>query len=167
MKRKRLFAAFALVAVTLAADPPKTGDSIKLAAVRYDALADAIRNEKGKVVVVDFWADYCLPCKREFPKLVALHRKFAAGGLTVMSVSLDDPNEPASKPKVKAFLHARKADFANYLLDEKPEFWQAKLRAEGPPVVYVFNRKGELEQRFADEIDYTKVESLVSDLLKK
>ncbi|MFO0809555.1 MAG: TlpA disulfide reductase family protein [Gemmataceae bacterium] len=166
MKRKHVVAAVTLAAALIAADPP-VGEPVRLSTVRYDELTEAIRKQKGKVVVVDFWADYCLPCKREFPKLVALHRRFADAGLVAMSVSLDDAADLAARQRVKAFLEGRRASFANYLLDEKPTLWQSRLKAEGPPVVYVFNRKGELEERFADEIDYTKVESLVADLLKK
>jgi thiol-disulfide isomerase/thioredoxin len=167
MKRKRLLAALVLVAIALAADPPRAGDAGRLQAVKYDELTDAIRKLKGKVVVVDFWADYCPPCKREFPRLVGLHARYAAAGLAAVSVSLDDPAEAGTTSKVQKFLDARHAAFANYVLDERPAVWQAKLKVDGPPAVYVFNRNGELEQKFADEVDYNKVESLVADLLKK
>lgn len=166
MKRKHLLAALALVAVALAADPPRGGHASRVQVVKYDDLTDSIRKLKGKVVVVDFWADYCPPCKREFPRLVAMHTKFAAEGLAAVSVSLDDPAEAGTTAKVQRFLDARNATFANYVLDERPAVWQAKLKVDGPPVVYVFNRKGELEQKFADEIDYNKIESLVATLLK-
>lgn len=167
MKRKHLLTALVLVAVALAADPPRGGPANRLQVVKYDDLIDAIRKLKGKVVVVDFWADFCPPCKREFPRLVALHARHAADGLAAVSVSLDDPAGAGTAAKVQKFLDARNATFANYVLDERPAVWQAKLKVEGPPVVYVFNRKGELEQKFADEVDYNKVESLVADLLKK
>ncbi len=166
MKRKHLATALLLVLVALAADPPRPGGAHKLQSVKYDALTDAIRKLKGKVVVVDFWADYCPPCKREFPRLVALHAKYAGAGLAAISVSLDDPAEAGTTAKVQKFLDIRHAAFANYVLDERPAAWQAKLKVDGPPVVYVFNRNGELEQKFVDEIDYNKVESLVADLLK-
>jgi len=163
MRLTRLLIATAAVAV-LAADPPKPAEPVRLNAVKYDDLGDAVRKLKGKVVVLDFWADYCLPCKREFPKLVALHRKYAADGLSAVSVSLD---EKTGHDGAKAFLEARGAAFANYRLDEVPAVWQAKLKVQGPPLVYVFNRRGELEQKFADDIDYAAVEKLAAELLKQ
>lgn len=44
----------------------------------------------GRVVVLNIWATWCEPCKVEMPSLEALHRAFAAGGLEVVGVSIDD-----------------------------------------------------------------------------
>src|SRR3954466_14751176 len=76
----------------IAAPPP-----VAVKVVRYDGLTDLVKQNKGKVVVVDFWADYCVPCKREFPKLVALHEKHAKAGLVAVSVSLDELSEDGGK----------------------------------------------------------------------
>jgi thiol-disulfide isomerase/thioredoxin len=53
---------------------------------------------KGKVVIVDFWASWCEPCKVELPALNKLHKKFG-GKLTVIGVNVDEKTEDA-----KAFL---------------------------------------------------------------
>jgi peroxiredoxin len=45
---------------------------------------------KGKVVVLNFWATWCPPCRREIPDLVALHTKYADQGVVVIGVSLDE-----------------------------------------------------------------------------
>lgn len=45
--------------------------------------------EKGAYTLINFWASWCLPCKREHPALIQLYKKFAAKGLTIVSVSLD------------------------------------------------------------------------------
>ena len=59
-----------LTAIHMSADPP-TAATVQV--VKYDGLSALIKQQRGKVVVVDFWADFCIPCKREFPKLVALN----------------------------------------------------------------------------------------------
>ena len=147
------------------ADPPA---AVTVRVVKYDGLSDVVKQNRGKVVVVDFWADYCIPCKREFPKLVALHQKSAKDGLVAVSVSLDELSEDGAKDKVQKFLDRQKATMTNLILDEKPAVWQAKLKIDGPPLVMVFNRKGELEQKFVDkDVDYAAIERLVAELLPK
>jgi thiol-disulfide isomerase/thioredoxin len=142
-------------------------ESVTLKVAKYDDLTSTVRQLRGNVVVVDFWADYCPPCKREFARLVDLHRKHAKAGLVAVSVSLDE-NVVPKRQSVNNFLAKQNASFANYLLDEKPDVWQAKLKIDGPPLIFVFNRKGELAQRFADaEVDYDKIAALVAKLLKE
>src|SRR5215207_11502461 len=70
-------------------DTPPGG--VTMQPMSYGDLGHLVRAHKGKVVVVDFWADYCAPCKKAFPHLVQLHQKHARDGLVVISVNLDDP----------------------------------------------------------------------------
>jgi thiol-disulfide isomerase/thioredoxin len=152
-----------ILASIVAANGP--ADAVTLKTIKYDDLTAAVRLSRGKVVVVDFWADYCVPCKREFPHLVELQRKHAKAGLVAVSVSLDD-NSEAKRQAVGSFLKKQGATFTNYLLDETPTLWQSKLKIDGPPLVFVFNRKGELVKRFADEeVDFEKINGLVAALL--
>jgi thiol-disulfide isomerase/thioredoxin len=158
----------ALLCLAPATPVPAQSAGIDLRVVRYDGLTDVIKQNKGKVVVVDFWADFCIPCKREFPNLVALHQKYARNGFVAVSVSLDDATDDEAKAKALKFLQAQKATFTNLLLDEKPEVWQAKLKIDGPPLVMVFARDGKLEQKFVDKaVDYAEIGKLVAELLKK
>jgi thiol-disulfide isomerase/thioredoxin len=50
---------------------------------------------KGRVILVDFWASWCVPCKTSFPALEALHREFAPRGLAVLAVNLDERRKDA------------------------------------------------------------------------
>ena len=159
-----LAAALFLLATPASADPPA---AVAVQVVKYDGLSALIKQNRGKVVIVDFWADYCVPCKREFPKLVALHNQHAKADLVAISVSLDDLTDDGAKDKVLKFLQKQQATMTNLILDEKPEVWQSKLKIDGPPLVMVFNRKGELEQKFVDkDVDYAVIGKLVAELLK-
>src|SRR5439155_26010967 len=83
-------------------DSPPAGEAVKkkpgtklpsvdVTEAKYAALDTALKEEKGSVVLVDFWATWCGPCVKKFPDLVALHQKYADQGLTCISVSMDDP----------------------------------------------------------------------------
>jgi thiol-disulfide isomerase/thioredoxin len=154
---------FACIVPLARAEPPK--ESVAVSIVKYDGLTDLIKKNSGKVILVDCWADYCLPCKKEFPKLVALHNKLAKDGFFAISLSLDEL-EDGVKDRVLDFLKQKQATCTNLILDEKPEVWQKKFQVEGPPLVIVFNRKGELVKKFVDkEVEYDKIEALVKKLL--
>jgi thiol-disulfide isomerase/thioredoxin len=162
--RRLLVTGLLLLSAPAIAEPPTVAVNV----VKYDGLVALVKQHKGKVIVVDFWADYCIPCKREFPKLVGLHGKYAKDGLVAFSVSLDDLSEDGAKDKVLKFLQKQQATMNNVILDEKPDVWQKKLKIDGPPLVMVFNRSGELEQKFVDkDVDYTVIEKLTAELLKK
>jgi hypothetical protein len=97
-----------------------------------------------------------------------MHSKYGKDGFAAISVSLDDPNEKGNKEKVVKFLESKKATFTNLMLNEKAEDWQAKLKIDGPPAVFVFNRQGGIAKKFYDDppVDYADIEKLVVELLK-
>ena len=95
-----------------------------------------------------------------------MQNKYGKDGVVAMSVSLDDPNEKDNKHKVLKFLESQKATFSNFILDEKPEYWQEKLKIDGPPCVFVFNRDGKWT-KFEPFPEYPEVEKLVVEYLKK
>src|SRR5271155_1140467 len=72
---------------------PESGDpsiTIKsVTAAEYDAV---LKENEGKVVLVDFWAFFCPPCKAGLPHLVEMNHKWADRGLVVITVNLDLPN---------------------------------------------------------------------------
>jgi thiol-disulfide isomerase/thioredoxin len=143
---------------------PPSGISVEV--LRYASLGERVQALKGHAVVVDFWATYCLPCKKEFPRLVELHRKYAARGFAAVSVSLDDPTDEHTRDEANKFLNEKQAAFSNFLLDERPEIWQDKLKIDGPPCVFVFDRSGRLVKKYHDDVDYNEIDRVVADLLK-
>jgi cytochrome c biogenesis protein CcmG/thiol:disulfide interchange protein DsbE len=75
-----------------------------LAAPRLDGAKFDLAAERGKLVLVDFWASWCEPCRRELPVLEDLHQRHAAAGLVVVGVSLDEQQGDAEaflREKVK------------------------------------------------------------------
>ena len=103
-----------------------------------------MKAQRGKVVLVEVWGDFCVPCKKGFPHLVKLHQDRAKDGLVCISVAVDDELKPA----ILAFLTKQKATFANYWLDERATVWQDQWDIKGPPAVFLFDRQGRRAARF-------------------
>lgn len=144
---------------------------VELQIVKYKDLCAAVRAQRGKVVVVDLWADWCIPCKMAFPHLVQLHQRYAKDGLVCISVALmGDLQEVKDKDKVLAFLQKQQATFPNFFLEEEPALWQEKFDINGPPAIFVFNRDNKRAAKFDHndpnrQYDEHDVEKVVKELL--
>ncbi len=111
----------------------------------FEGVESAIDAAKGKVVLIDCWATSCGPCVESFPQLVAKHKKYAAEGLVVISLSLDDDS---NSEKVLAFLKKKNATFTNLLLKDDRSSGKGladKLKYGGSiPHTVLFDRSGRL-----------------------
>ena len=152
--------------------PSDTG-GVEVRAIKYRDLVQAVRSQRGKVVVIDVWADFCTPCKKEFHNLVEMHQRDGTKGLVCMSVAVDPPKDkkaPAPPPGTLAFLIRQKAAFANYWLNEDAKVWTERWGITGPPAVFVFDRQGRRAAKFDREDpdkswEYDDVKKLVQKLL--
>jgi thiol-disulfide isomerase/thioredoxin len=151
-----------LLTMPAIADPPSPA---RLDEITYADLATELKAMKGKVVLVDVWGTFCAPCREKFPKMVALHEQYARSGLAVVSVSVDPPGDPAAREAARAFLTKQKATFRNVILTDKAEAWQDKWKVDGPPLLFLFDRKGQLVARWEDKIDPAEVERRVRAVL--
>ena len=91
----------------------------------------------GKVVVVDFWASWCGPCRKEMPLLQTFHEKYAKEGLVIVGVNLD-----RSAKKMNAFLEKTPVTF-RIVHDPKAEVAQ-RYAPRAMPTSYFIGRDGKL-----------------------
>jgi len=90
---------------------------------------------KGKVIVVDFWATWCEPCKKSFPKLQELSTKYKASGLEIVGVSEDDDDSG-----IKEFGATYGAKFP--LVWDKDKSVAGKWKPASMPGSFIVDRKG-------------------------
>jgi thiol-disulfide isomerase/thioredoxin len=74
-------------------------------------LLNTVHALKSPLVLVNFWASWCEPCKKEFPSILTLREKLAAQGLKVVFVSIDEPRDFEA---AEDFLREHKVDFQTY-----------------------------------------------------
>lgn len=130
-------------------------------------LARAVRQHRGKVVLVDFWATWCPGCLDLFPHTVGLHKQFASRGLAVISVSFDDPEE--DRTSVLDFLTSQGANFENFISRHGagPKSAEAFEIENGTlPHFKLYDRKGILRKTFGDEVfEAEDIDRAVEELL--
>lgn len=114
---------------------------------------------RGKVVLLNFWATWCAPCRLEMPEFVAWQKRYGPEGLQVLGVSIDDDEAP-----VRVFAEKLHLNYPVVMGDAKlGELYGGVL---GVPVTFLIDRKGMVRARFDGEPDPHTVESRVLQLLR-
>jgi thiol-disulfide isomerase/thioredoxin len=121
------------------------------------------------VVLVEFWATWCAPCVKLFPRTVELHQSLADHGLAVISVSMDDTD---SREAVLRFLRSRGATFENFISQYglgSEGFDAFDINDGALPHLKVYGRDGRLQETFASgsqPLEAEPIERAIADLLK-
>ena len=117
----------------------------------------ALSDLKGKVVLLNFWATWCTPCRREMPMLSKLQNEHANDGFVVLFVSLEDP------PVLADFLRTNRFDgVQGRLADAAPFYGAGKFY----PLSYLISRDGRVEKRWSGRPSETWIDSAIREELK-
>ena len=125
-------------AVSASADDPYPAARVEIRGGSFADVEKAIAQQRGKVVVVDFWAEYCPPCVDGMPHLVELQQRYGQDQLVVISVNLD---EPANRPRALAMLQRNQARLINLARDPQHRDWQV-LTFQIIPHSWIYDREG-------------------------
>ena len=96
---------------------------------------------KGKVVVIDFWATWCPPCRTEIPGYIALQKKYAADGLVIIGISVDTDG-PAV---VKKYMKEIGINYQIVMADDQIQ--DAFAPIQGYPTTFIVDRDGMIRNK--------------------
>ncbi|MFZ0800385.1 MAG: TlpA disulfide reductase family protein [Terriglobales bacterium] len=113
---------------------------------------------RGKVVLLDFWATWCDPCKQEIPHFVAMQNQYASQGLQVLGISMDD-----DEPPVRDFQQQFKMNYPVAL--GNPKLADQYGGILGLPITFLIDRQGRIVARHVGATDASVFEAEIKKLL--
>ena len=119
---------------------------------------------RGKVVLLNFWATWCPPCRREMPSMERLYKKYQDKDFSVIAV-----NQMEDEDKIFAFTGALETQLTfNILLDTKSTVSQ-NYDVRGLPTTYLIDKEGRIRYRAVGgrEFDHPKVEKIIQSLMRE
>ena len=138
--------------------PPRIGTSAPDFIVQDTDHKVELRDFRGKIVVLNFWATWCPPCVEEMPSLVQLEQRLSNKGVTVVGVSVDVDGDAYHK-----FLKDYKVDFLTVRdPDQKTSHLYGTFKY---PETYIIDRKGIMRRKFIGAVDWSSPE--IVDFLTK
>jgi peroxiredoxin len=114
---------------------------------------------KGKVIVVDFWATWCPPCRKEIPEYIAMQEKYRAQGLVILGFSLDE----LPSAEVKGFGQMMKVNYPLIMADAATA--ESFGEIQGLPTAFVIDREGNIRHVKLGLADPAAYEKLIASLL--
>jgi thiol-disulfide isomerase/thioredoxin len=120
----------------------------------------------GKVLILNFWATWCGPCRNEIPELVRLHKQYQAQGLEVVGLTTENPE--LSAEKVKDFVKEFNVDYKVGWSTPEVAFTLMRDR-DAIPQSFVISRTGQIVKRFIGfNANYTppQLKQAIEDALK-
>jgi len=111
---------------------------LSLGTAQARPVADRLEALRGQVVVLNFWATWCAPCKKEIPLLSEIHRRYEPRGVQVVGASIDDPGD---KGEVERFARRAKLSYTVWY-DATTEDMLAFGFANAVPATGIYDRDG-------------------------
>lgn len=125
-----------------------------------------IASGKGHVLLVDFWATYCVPCRAEMPQLVALQNRYRSRGLKLIAISADEPEQEAGalqflrKQNVEPPVYIKRPRDDDKFINSIDPHWSGAL-----PALFLYDRQGAKARSFFGETDMAALDAALRKLL--
>ena len=122
----------------------------------------SLANYKGRIVILNFWATYCVPCRQEMPDLSAIQNEFAALGLQVIGASTDEAED---RPKVLKFIKEVKINFPVWLGATSADTLRYGVGTALPATV-IIDKNGKVFKTISGVVNQTDLRKDVEKLLQ-
>ncbi len=106
----------------------------------------SLKEYRGQIVLLDFWATWCAPCRVSIPELVELQKKYGDQGVVVIGISMDDP-EMFPDMYLLAFKETFKMNYTILRADQKVALDYFGMANMAIPTLFVINREGKLADK--------------------
>ncbi len=144
--------------------PEPTASDALYAMVLPDALGEpqSVGQWRGKVVVINFWATWCAPCREEIPIFVKMQEKYRTKGLQFVGISIDHADETSE------FARTYSINYPSLIgtFDTVEVSRQAGNKRRVLPYTIVLDRKGEIIATELGGLTEAKLESIIAPLLQ-
>ncbi len=143
-----------------------TGPLVPLVPIDEAGFQKLVDSHKGKVVLYDFWATWCAPCRAELPQLAVLKDKLRSQGLELVTISADDREHKAAAEKfiqmyrVDGPAYVKQADDDDHFISAIDPKWNGAL-----PALFLYDRAGHKVRSFVGATDMAALERAIHKLL--
>jgi len=137
------------------------GQQIDLSLSDLSGVDQTLAALKGRIVVLNFWATYCIPCRKEMPDLAAIQNEFAALGVQVVGVNTDELKD---RSKVLQFVRETKINFPIWIGGSTEHMVRFGLGAALPGTV-VIGRDGRVVKIISGVVDQVVLRKEIEALL--
>lgn len=134
----------------------------KLLPLNEAAFQKLVAAHKGKILMADFWATWCVPCRKEMPQLVALEMKLKSRGVEFVAISADEPEQEKAalqflkQYKVPGALYVKRPNDDEKFINTIDPKWSGAL-----PALFLYDRNGKKVRSFIGETPIAQVEAAI------
>lgn len=121
-------------------------------------LNNFLASNKGKVVLINFFATWCPPCRKEIPDLISLANQYKGKDVTIISISVDENGEEAVKP------FAEQVGF-NYPVYLTTQELTATYNIDAIPQTFLYDKNGKLITNLRGYVEAEQLRKMIDSLL--